>query len=82
MRGLSGSISSKRPEENMIFNEKQILSAQQMNALRESNQISRDEYAYVAGDLLVAENVKTSEKRVLGQAADMLTEGQKRVLKG
>ena len=66
----------------MIFNEKQILSAQQMNALRESNQISRDEYAYIAGDLLVAENVKTSEKRVLGQAADMLTEGQKRVLKG
>ena len=53
-----------------------------MNALRESNQISRDEYAYIAGDLLVAENVKTSEKRVLGQAADMLTEGQKRVLKG
>lgn len=82
MRGLSGFTSSKRPEENMIFNQKQILSAQQMNALRESNQISRDEYAYIAGDLLVAENVKTSEKRVLGQAADMLTEGQKRVLKG
>tara|TARA_R110000824_G_scaffold60853_18_gene162477 strand:+ start:4591 stop:4791 length:201 start_codon:yes stop_codon:yes gene_type:complete len=66
----------------MIYKEKQILNANQMNALRKSSQITPDEYAYIAGDLLVAENIKTSEKRVLGQASEVLTESNKRVLKG
>ena len=66
----------------MPFNTKTLLSANQMQQLRESNTIARDEYAYVAGDLVVAENVKTSEKRVLGEVAAILQESSKRVLKG
>ena len=66
----------------MQFTQKNLLSASQMNALRAENKIERDEYAYIAGDLLVAENVKTSEKRVLGTATEVLSEGNKRVLKG
>ena len=66
----------------MSFNHKNLLSANQMRQLRESNTINRDEYAYVAGDLVVAENVKTSEKRVLGEVSSILQESSKRVLKG
>lgn len=66
----------------MQFTQKNLLSAHQMNQLRELNKIDRDEYAYVAGDLLIAENVKTSEKRVLGPAAEVLNESNKRILKG
>tara|TARA_R110001583_G_scaffold37801_2_gene122584 strand:+ start:1260 stop:1460 length:201 start_codon:yes stop_codon:yes gene_type:complete len=66
----------------MIFNHKETLSPQQTKVLREQNKISSDEFAYIAGDLLVAENIKTSEKRVLGQAAEVLSEGSKRILKG
>jgi len=66
----------------MQFTQKNLLTASQMKQLRDLNRISGDEYAYVAGDLLVAENVKTSEKRVLGQAAEVLNESNKRVLKG
>jgi|TARA_Y100000310_G_C20527742_1_gene736912 hypothetical protein len=43
--------------------------------------ITEKEFAYVAGDLLVAENVIDGEKRIVGKAA-LLTEGNKRVLKG
>tara|TARA_R110000824_G_scaffold311398_3_gene498557 strand:+ start:1582 stop:1743 length:162 start_codon:yes stop_codon:yes gene_type:complete len=53
-----------------------------MKQLRELSKITSDEFAYVAGDLLVAENIKTSEKRVLGQAATILSESNRRVLKG
>ena len=66
----------------MQFTQKNLLTASQMKQLRDLKRISGDEYAYVAGDLLVAENVKTSEKRVLGQAAEVLNESNKRVLKG
>tara|TARA_R100000008_G_scaffold34532_1_gene19555 strand:- start:7142 stop:7342 length:201 start_codon:yes stop_codon:yes gene_type:complete len=66
----------------MIFNHKETLSPQQTKVLRELNKITGDEFAYIAGDLLVAENIKTSEKRVLGTAAEVLSEGRKRILKG
>ena len=66
----------------MIFNHKETLSPQQTKILREQNKILSDEFAYIAGDLLVAENIKTSEKRVLGQASEVLSEGSKRILKG
>ena len=58
------------------------LTQQALNQLRERAVITADDYAYIAGDLLVAENVRTSEKRVLGQAAQVLGESNKRVLKG
>lgn len=66
----------------MHLQQKTLLNKQQMSRLRENNTITAEEYAYVAGDLLVAENVKTSEKRVLGQAASLLSENNRRVLKG
>ena len=66
----------------MHLQQKTLLNKQQMSRLRENNTITAEEYAYVAGDLLVAENVKTSEKRVLGQASALLSENNKRVLKG
>ena len=66
----------------MHLQQKTLLNVQQMSRLRENNTITADEYAYIAGDLLVAENVKTSEKRVLGQAAALLSESNRRVLKG
>jgi len=59
-----------------------MLTPEQIAGLRNQNKISAEEYAYVAGDLLVAENIKTSEKRVLGSAAEVLQEGGRRVLKG
>ena len=49
--------------------------------LRENALITETEFAYKAGDLLIAENPLTGEKRIIGQAA-MLNESNKRVLKG
>ena len=66
----------------MEFKQRTLLNVQQMKQLRELSKITSDEFAYIAGDLLVAENVKTSEKRVLGQAATILSESNRRVLKG
>ena len=66
----------------MLLDNKQILRADQMNELRAQKLINDSEYAYIAGDLLVAENIKTSEKRVLGKAGEVLSESHKRVLKG
>lgn len=66
----------------MQFDEKQTLPANQLLLLRSKKLIENEEYAYVAGDLLVAENVKTSMKRVIGQVAEILGESKKRILKG
>lgn len=66
----------------MQFEERQTLPANQLVFLRNKNLIDNEEYAYVAGDLLVAENVKTSAKRVLGPALEVLGESKKRILKG
>jgi hypothetical protein len=61
---------------------KRILQAEQLTALRKSGVLQESEYAYIAGDLIVAEDVKSSAKRVLGKASDILQEGKKRVLLG
>lgn len=66
----------------MQFDTKVLLSAQQLQSLRNAQTITSEEYAYIAGDLVVAENVKSGEKRVLGYKAAVLAEGNKRVLKG
>ena len=42
-----------------------------------------EEYAFIEGDVVIAENVKTQDKRVLGRVSELLAEsGAKRVLKG
>jgi len=66
----------------MILNTKQMLQAEQITQLRQKGVINEREYAYIAGDLLVAENVTTAEKRVIGNAQDVLTEGTRQVLRG
>lgn len=53
-----------------------------LTSLRERGLLSEEEIAYKAGDLIIAENPVSGEKRVLGQAATVLTESNKRVLKG
>ena len=63
------------------------MNRQQLNkvetvALRDQGLLDANEFAYRAGDLVVAENVLTGEKRVLGESAKVLSETSKRVLKG
>ena len=54
----------------------------QLSNLRDRGLLKEEEIAYKAGDLLIAENPITGEKRVLGQTVAILTESTKRVLKG
>ena len=49
--------------------------------LREKNLLSENEFAYKAGDLIIAENALTGEKRIVGQTS-MLSEANRRILKG
>lgn len=53
----------------------------QLAELRRNNTISPNEYAYVAGDLIVAENATNGTKRVIGNVS-LLVESERRVLKG
>lgn len=60
-----------------------LLGGAELGRLKVKGLLTEEEYVYVDGDILIAENVKTQDKRVLGKAADLLTEGgSKRVLKG
>jgi hypothetical protein len=69
-------------EEKLILDTKQMLRAEEITKLRNSKVIEDNEYAYIAGDLLIAENVIASTKRVIGNAKEVLHESNKRVLKG
>lgn len=53
----------------------------QISNLREAGLIKETEYAYRAGDLIVAEDPVTGSRRVIGQST-VLSENNKRVLKG
>ena len=59
----------------------QQISTNQLRDLRDRGLISNDEIAFLSGDLIVAENVITSQKRVLGEK-NILSESSKRLLKG
>ena len=50
--------------------------------LRETHHMGDHEVAYAAGDLIVAVNVTTDARRVLGKANEILAENSRRVLKG
>ena len=62
--------------DNTMLNETQIAT------LRSSGLLQEGEFAYKAGDLIVAENPVSGEKRVVGPAAAILVENNKRILKG
>jgi hypothetical protein len=52
-----------------------------LNKLRQSGLLAIHEIAIVAGDVIVAENVLTKERRVL-EVGNLLLESNKRILKG
>ena len=58
------------------------LKAEMQMLLRETRRMLENEVAYCAGDLIVAVDVTNDSRRVLGKAAEIMTEGTKRVLKG
>ena len=60
---------------------KNELSAGQLANLRDDGTISATEIAYIMGDLLVVENVRTGEKRVI-ENHHFLREGRRQILKG
>ena len=59
----------------------QQISSNQLQELREKGVLLPDEIAFISGDLIVAENVTTGGKRVIGDNT-LLTESGKRLLKG
>ena len=59
----------------------EILSNQELSKLRKHGIITDSEIALKMGDLFVAENVSTKERRVLASAFSVLSESR-RVLKG
>ena len=58
------------------------LNTTQLTDLRERGLILADEIAFLAGDLLIAENPVTSNRRVVGSASLLTESTNKRVLKG
>jgi hypothetical protein len=64
-----------------MTNFRQILLPEQLTILRENGMISKEEIAFVTGDLLIAENALTNERRVVGES-DLINETNRRVLKG
>ena len=58
-----------------------ILTESEIADLRTRGLVHSAEFAYRAGDLIVAENPVTGEKRVVGKNT-VLAENNKRVLKG
>tara|TARA_A100001011_G_C13933377_1_gene684126 strand:- start:73 stop:261 length:189 start_codon:yes stop_codon:yes gene_type:complete len=57
------------------------LTAEETAYLRSANLLEENEYAYKAGDLVIAENPMTGDKRIITRA-NVLKESNKRVLKG
>jgi len=64
------------------FMNREGLTEKQSSTLRENGLLAEGEFAYRAGDLIIAENPVTGDKRVLGQATSILTENNRRVLRG
>jgi len=56
---------------------------EQIAAMRANGQISDTEIAIIEGDLIVAKNVVTESRRIIGAVNDILVEStQKRILRG
>ena len=62
---------------------RQLLGGAEVGRLKINGILKEEEYAYVEGDMVIAENVKTQDRRLVGKATELLTEsGAKRVLNG
>ena len=58
------------------------LTYSQLAILREQGIITKDEIAFIMGDLLIAENPVTKRRRHAGEASLITESSNKRVLKG
>lgn len=61
-----------------------VLNDGQLAELRKKGIITDEEIAILEGDILVAKNVVTEARRIIGSSSDLISEGNdnKRVLKG
>lgn len=68
---------------NTNGNSRRLLNGAEVGRLKNKGILKEEEYAYIDGDMLMAENVKTQDRRLVGKVADLLSEsGNKRVLNG
>jgi len=58
------------------------LSLDELKRLRASGDINENEIAIKIDDIVIAENVVTRERRMLGYTNEILRESNKRLLKG
>jgi len=58
------------------------LTNEQLVELRNRGLISTTEVAFIAGDLLIAENPVTSDRRIIGETKLLTETSNRRVLKG
>ena len=61
---------------------KQVLTGTQLETLRQKGLIESNEVAYISGDLLIAENVISNDRRVVGESTIISESSNRRVLKG
>ena len=60
-----------------------LLDTQQLQQLRSVGTITENEVALLEGDIIVAKNVVTLERRIIGKADEILKENKsRRILKG
>ena len=60
---------------------RQTLLPAQLASLRQKGLITEREIAFITGDLLIAEDALTNDRRVVGESS-LLSESNKRILKG
>ena len=60
----------------------QQLSDENLRTLRNEGIISNDEIAFKNADLLIAENIVSGKKRVLGTQREVVLKEEKKILKG
>lgn len=62
---------------------KRPVNTSEVSKLKDKGLIAENEFAFIEGDYVIAENAQTRDKRVLGRAGDLLVEnGSKRILRG
>ena len=64
---------------NQVYNQ---LAEEKIKLLRSAGRVGSDETVYYSGDLLVAENVITKQRRILDENSKNLIESNQRLLKG
>jgi hypothetical protein len=68
---------------NVSGQSRQLLGGADIEKLRNRGILKDEEYAYIEGNVIMAENPKTQDKRVVGKVSELLVEhGTKRVLNG